>query len=222
MYIKTFNKPYKKNLINIYVHKRFMMSGIFKTSSRMINQNLQNITNTRAYAGFAGKSKLGTKFINKEETVINSHQQYITDFSIIYENPNDIQLYQIGTLFTNPNKNSYNVSNEKNYKFEDKTQQIKFFDKVIPVNANVHIVKNSMKYFDNSEIKQNVENNDTYKKLFNQVLEELKAKGIKYKIAETSEDFQQTGFNILKNLNPTLEKNSLLETLHLKNDSENK
>jgi hypothetical protein len=136
------------------VSKRTMFNTVFKTSSRIVNQNLQNTTNTRAYAGFAGKSKLGTKFLNKEETVINSHQQYITDFSIIYENPKDIQLYQIGTLFTNPNKNSYNVSNEKNYKFEDKTQQIKFFDKVIPVNANVHIVKNSMKYFDNSEIKK--------------------------------------------------------------------
>ena len=55
-----------------------------------------------------------------------------------------------------------------------------------------------------------------YKILYNKVLEELKTKAIKFKVAETTEELQQTGFNMMSKINPLQEKNSLLETLLIK------
>ena len=220
MYIKTFNKPYKKNLINIYVHKRFMMSGIFKTSNRMINQNLQNITNTRTYAASAGKFKFSKEQTNDfskqiKKDLINNHSQFITDFNIIYENPDNINLYAIASLHTKSTITSHKISSSQNYNFENKPQEIQFHEKSAVVTGNLHLVKNSKKYFDNTEIKKNIENTQEYKKLFDNVIQELQAKGIKYRVAENDQDNSLTGFNVLLKRNILSNTNELLETLKI-------
>jgi hypothetical protein len=201
-----------------------MMGTVLKTSGNKVNQHLQNPV--RDYASFAGKSKLTKETksqFSKEDikTVVNNHAQYITDFNLIYENPEEILLYQIGTLHTTPVTNSHNISQEENYLGDKSIQQINFFKTPIRVNNDVHFIKKSMQYFNNKEVKTKVETNDMYKLLFDQVLEELKRNNIKYKIASTQEEMQYTGLNILGKLKSIQENPGLFDNLlSIKNDKE--
>ena len=212
-------KPLKNNTII----KRYMFNRLYKTSTRLYNQNMTNeMIRERSFAAIAGKSKFPKTFLEQQtkkdiQTEINPHAQYITDFNLIYENPKDIQLFSIGSLHTNPVPNSHKISEEQNYKQENKTQQIKFFKTPVKIIADIQIVKDSKKYFDDVTIKETIENTIVYKALFNDVLKELQAKAIKVKIAETSEELKQTGFHVLVDLNPLQDRNTLFETLSIKN-----
>lgn len=150
--------------------------------------------------------------------MINYHAQYITDFNIIYENPEDIKLYSIATLHTSPVKKSYTISSNENYKFENKPQQIQFHKQHVQIKDKLHIIKNSKKYFEDSNVKENIEKLPEYKEMFDNVIGELKSQAIKFRIAQNTADFSITGFNIFLKKNPVIPKNDLLETLNIPQD----
>jgi hypothetical protein len=110
------------------------------------------------------------------------------------------------------------VSQIQNYRFEKKTQYIVYVKKPIPVEKELHIVKKSKKYFDQQEVKENIENTNEYKNLFNEVLNELKSKNITVRLPNTKEDENLTGYNVLLNKLSLKEKNEYMETLPITNE----
>ena len=199
------------------IKTRTMFNNVLKTSNRMINQNLQKVTDNRTFASIAGKYKQkefveNNAFIKK---VYNNHAQYITDFNLIYEDPKDIRLYSIASLHTQPVKESHTISTNQNYKFEAKPQEIQFHKSPTWVKNDLHIVKDSQQYFDNPDIKKNVEKFAEYKYLYDQVIKELNEKSIKYRVAQSPEDHTQTGFNVFVNTYKLSSTNKLLDKLTL-------
>lgn len=82
----------------------------------------------------------------------NGHVQLITDFNLIYENPNNTKLYQIGTLFTKPTSTFFTLLQTENYNTENKTQRWGVFEEAILVENKLYFVKSSRVYLDKPSI----------------------------------------------------------------------
>ena len=65
-----------------------------------------------------------------------------------------------------------------------------------------------------------LESSEPYKILFNQVLEELNATKIKFKIAISEEEKTMTGLNVLLNSENIQENNKYMHTLPIKKKDE--
>lgn len=178
-----------------------MLKGI-KYSAKLITQASPGDKAQKVlYASLAGRSTIPKEqnIFTKEELkhLINNHIQLITDFNLIYEDPTQIKLYQIGTLFTKPIKGSYNVSKVKNYTLEEKPQELKFFKNVIPVKYDLHVIAKSKEYFQHKETRKIIEETIEYKEMFNKVLKKFKLKNIKVRPALNEEEMISTGLEIL-------------------------
>ena len=194
-----------------------MLTTIKKTANKFVTLSCPQ----RGYAAVAGKYKyIPPNNYEFDKHLINQHAQYITDFNIIYENPKDIQLFSIGTLHTTPEKNSSTISYTQNYRFQNKPQQIQYHQKPLHITDKLNIIKNSKKYFDDIKVKENIEKVPQYKAMFTNVMEELKAKGIKFRIAQNREDFSLTGFNVFLKMHLVIPKNDLLETLDISQNND--
>ena len=196
------------------------MWSIFKDRSKG-----ELLVNTkRIYASVSGKSRLDDRNIFDKKTakeLINNHAQLCTDFNIIYSNLDDIRVYSLGTLITKPVLGkSFTISKSKNYLQEKKTQEIIFFKKPLLVKNNLHVIKKSKEYFENNTIRDVLESTKDYKMLFDQVIEELNSKNIKYKLAVTEEEKTLTGLNILLKSFDFQEKDNYMQTLLIKKNDE--
>lgn len=132
---------------------------------------------------------------------IKKNGQFSTDFNIIYDNSAQIEIYLIGSLMTNSTLGSYQLSKDLNYCLEKKSQHLKFFPKPILVKNDIHIIKKSNIYFQNKNIRNEIEQTLEYKNMFNQVVQQLNQRNIKFRVAESEEDFKLTGYNVLLNNN---------------------
>ena len=195
---------------------------IIKQNPSLVRLPYEERIKVRSYAHIAGKNKLSTEaktaFKNPEEEKIhNIHAQLITDFNLIYKNPIEIRLYSIGTLFTKSNKNSYNITNNKNYNLEDKSQQVRFEKFPKQIKNDLHIIKNSSKYFCDNNVKKKIESTEEYKAMFNKVMEELKTSNIQVRLADISNavELSETGYNVLINLKEPKDKSSLMTKLEI-------
>ena len=207
---------YKNNtIISRKLTNKIIYRTMFKFAShqginmRIVRPAIYNTLESRQYASFCGKSKIPKEYDNfdkdTKQNLIANHFQLITDFNLIYENPEDIRLYQIGTLFTNPRKTSYTLSKIENYKAENKPQEIQFLHKPIPVIGTAFKANDSEVYFNKAEIKNKIEDHTAYKKLFDVVMKELKESNITVREALSHEE-QFTGYHILLNQKNVIDK----------------
>lgn len=233
---KTIMLKHKSNVILIsgFIFKRTMFTSKH-LGQRLIKTNIQKLAENpnllkpyvneldnkeRHYACFAGKGKSTsnqTKIFSsvEQKELVNAHAQLVTDFNLIYDNPKEIRLYAIGTMITKPIGGSTELSPGQNYKFENKSQQVKFFNKPIEIQDKVYIIKKSRNYFDEPSIKKKLESADEYKVLFSHVLKELKVSQIKVRLAKDNDDILKTGYNVLLNTENIDNKNNFLDILIL-------
>ena len=179
---------------------------MFKSNpaKNLISKSVETKMLQSTYASAGGKSKIPDEynsiFSDKEKKYkINNHVQYITDFNIIYSNPQQIRLYQIANLYTKCTQKSYEISEKQNYRLEMASQNIEFFTVPIRIKAKAYLVHNSNKYFEQKAIQKSIEDKKEYQILYNKVLEELKKDNISFRIAETEEHLQLTGLKFLQN-----------------------
>jgi hypothetical protein len=179
----------------------------------------------RNYAGVAGKTKFSTdqsiEFSTKiKRSLINNHAQLITDFDLIYENPDNIRVYAIGTLHTKPHNYSVEISKVQNYSLENKTQQIRFFTKPKQIKNDIYLLEKSKRYFSDINIKSRIESSQEYKELFGIVLKELSDLNIKVRSITKEDNIESTGLNVLLNCIKTKENNIMALLCFNKKDKE--
>lgn len=190
----------KKCIYKISIRSMFKFASHQGINIRVLRPALHNAIKQREYAAIAGKSKIPKEHNTFDKStwrnLMANHIQLITDFNLIYENPKDIRLYQIGTLITRPNKTSYNISQTENFMGKSSSQDLDLLSKPILVTNTIFKVEGSDYYFNQSEIKARIEENSQYKEMFNNVLAELKEKNIGVKVANKLEE-KLTGYHIL-------------------------
>jgi hypothetical protein len=216
------NKQNSKGFLLLKYYKK-MLSQYYVSKNIILNRTQVHFVKAK-YAAVVAKSKIEeqdkdpNKMIQKK--LHNIHAQLITDFNVIYDNPKQIRLFQIATLHTKSSCKSHNLSDAKNYREQEAPQKITFFPKPLLIKDKLHFVKNSDNYFNKKDIKNVLESNEEYKKLFNKVLDELKSKQIGHRIATIEKDYLLTGFNILvSSQNNNYDKNTYMQILNINHEA---
>jgi len=155
----------------------------------------------RNYASFSGKGHIPKEYDtfdkHTKKTLLNNHYQLITDFGIVYKDPKEIQVYQIGTLFTKPTKESLTLSTTLNYRLQPSTQQITFVVKPIPITTETFMIyRQSESFFKIPEVERILHESPHYIVLGEQVKKYLDSQDIGYYLA-TDKDQHLTGLNVL-------------------------
>src|ERR1700761_1705967 len=175
---------------------------MYKILTKHFDNKLYSLTQIRPYASRAGKTKMTKEDIkeySKEEVNnINIHAQFVTDFNLIYEKEGEERLFATAFLHTNKTKDSFQISNNQNYSFENKSQNITFLKKPIEVTNDIHVFKKSEEYFNKPETKKDIEDMPQYIKMKDKVIAELKELEIAVREAKTEEEMDLTALNRLK------------------------
>jgi len=192
---------------------------MYKILTKHFDNKLYSLTQIRPYASRAGKTKMTKEDIkeySKEEVNnINIHAQFVTDFNLIYEKEGEERLFVTAFLHTNKTKDSFQISNNQNYSFENKSQNITFLKKPIEVTNDIHVFKKSEEYFNKPETKKDIEDMPQYIKMKDKVIAELKELEIAVREARTPEEMDLTALNRLKKKYGITYKNEKMDTLKI-------
>ena len=190
---------------------------MYKILSKKFDNKFSILSQQRPYAQYAIKFKFDKEtmkeFSKEEMNNLNIHAQYVTDFNLIYEKEGEERVYVTAFLHTNKTKESFQISSDQNYSFENKPQNITFLKKPIEVTNDIHIFKKSNEFLDKPENKAIIESNDQHILLFQKVLDELNGLNITTRKAETPEEMDLTALNVLKRMHGLSYKNEKLETI---------
>src|SRR5271170_706037 len=176
---------------------------IYRYMQRFPQKPVKDIiqTSIRNYASLSGKGNIPKEYDtfdkHTKKTLLKKHYQLITDFEFIYHDKTEITVYQIGTLFTKPTKESLTLSTTLNYRSQCSSQQITFFVKPIPITTETFMIyRQSESFFKLSEVETILRENPHYITLREQVKKYHASQDIKYKSATEIEE-HLTGLNVL-------------------------